>query len=191
MLTFNPFEVITLTNIGVLAIVIFVLFIIFYMGWLWGEKILMRAFKFFFYYGLKPRRAIGSVIGFLLAGWLAVNVANQQEILVLDTMPIDIPGEIVVKNKQPLRLLQTQNTSTIGAVEQVCGDMIDPLLYAMDIFIPLVDLRQEFRCKPTAEARGTWWSIAKVFYSVLGWIVISITILSITGVIRRRAEGSH
>lgn len=28
----------------------------------------------------------------------------------------------------------------------VCGDTISPLLYAMDVFIPLLDLRQEFRC---------------------------------------------
>jgi len=62
------------------------------------------------------------------------------------------------------------------------------LLYATDVFIPLIDLRQESRCSPSTEARASWLRYGKALYAVLGWVVTSMTILCVTGVLRRRSE---
>jgi len=61
------------------------------------------------------------------------------------------------------------------------------LLYAADVFLPLIDLRQETKCNPGAEHVG--WQIAKALYEFLGWIITSLTILTATGVLRSRSEG--
>ena len=71
--------------------------------------------------------------------------------------------------------------------ELPCGDAINPFLYAVDEFIPVLDLRQESRCSVASTAPG--WQFASLAYAILGWIVTSLTILTLTGILRRYEEG--
>lgn len=71
-----------------------------------------------------------------------------------------------------------------------CGDEIEPSLYALDTFVPLLDLRQESKCTITSLDNGwnTLWRILKGLYAILGWIVTSILILTVSGVVKRLVE---
>lgn len=73
-----------------------------------------------------------------------------------------------------------------------CNLGVSSWQYAMDVFIPVLDLDQESRCsiREENEAVGSYnlWRWAKVLYEMLGWVVTSLTILTITGVMRRDME---
>jgi hypothetical protein len=70
-----------------------------------------------------------------------------------------------------------------------CKKEIEPFIYALDVFVPALDLGQEGRCSVTTEPEGQVWRGAFTAYSILGWIVTSLTILTISGILRRQAEG--
>jgi hypothetical protein len=74
----------------------------------------------------------------------------------------------------------------VRAAEVPCGDEIDSLIYALDVFLPLVDLRQEARCAPSSDAWAAPWVWAKALYALLGWIVTSLAILTVSGIMKRR-----
>ena len=156
----------------------------------------------FFDHGLSPKRAIATTIGLVLLGWAATEYANEHDLLVIETtasatVAVERPagptgGSVLV----PGALIAPSATARPALP---CGDAISPFLYAMDVFIPLLDLRQEFRCHVgRAEYRETeaeellrspkTWLVLKAAYSLLGWIVISLTILTVSGVLRRQAE---
>jgi hypothetical protein len=69
-----------------------------------------------------------------------------------------------------------------------CGKRIDPALYAMEIFIPALDLHQTSLCEISYEHRAEWWRKGRAAYAILGWIVTSITVLTVPGILRKRAE---
>lgn len=98
---------------------------------------------------------------------------------------------VVVTNEQTKETVpgtargSSQNATT---EEVMCGNQIEPLLYALDVFVPALDLQQESRCAVSTREDARWWRMAKALYSVLGWIVVSLTILTVSGVLRRQAE---
>jgi hypothetical protein len=67
-----------------------------------------------------------------------------------------------------------------------CGKKIRSLLYALDVFIPVLDLRQQNACS-IAEPY-TLWRYAQAAYALLGWIVTPLTILTLSGILRRHLE---
>jgi hypothetical protein len=67
-----------------------------------------------------------------------------------------------------------------------CGNRVVSLLYAMDVFLPVLNLHQEENCSIRPEATG--WRVAQAFYAVLGWIVTPLTILTFSGILRRHLE---
>lgn len=68
------------------------------------------------------------------------------------------------------------------------ADHIDPPLYALDVLVPLLDLRQEQRCTVSALDGSWFWRVVKVMYAVLGWIVVTRLVLTASGVVRRQVE---
>jgi hypothetical protein len=83
-----------------------------------------------------------------------------------------------------------------------CLDEITPWLFALDLAVPLLDLHEETRCTIRAAGDGDqWfesvtgfathpslWRTGKGLYAILGWIISSLTILTIAGVFKRLAE---
>lgn len=170
----------------------------FYQFWLFLP--LSWAFWLCFDYGLSARRSLLTVASLVLLGTVATQYAVQRDILVLDVTPIasmaTMSGDRVG--------IAIANPESIGA-DIPCGETISPLLYALDVFLPLIDLRQEMRCDvrssplPAGEQGSwiaffdnmSWWSLGKSIYSILGWIVTSVAILACTGLIRRDAENDR
>jgi hypothetical protein len=78
-----------------------------------------------------------------------------------------------------------------SALEEVeCADHISRIMYPLDVMIPLLDLRQESRCQ--LSIKESWWvfdwGFVKGVYAVVGWLVLSGLILTLSGVVRRRVE---
>lgn len=79
-----------------------------------------------------------------------------------------------------------------------CIQSISKLVYALDVFVPLLDLGVADLCRVPMHgpAGAAWWvdaaytlgHVAMAGFAVVGWIVTSLTILTLTGVLRRLAE---
>lgn len=171
-----------------------------------------------FGYLAKPVRAVVTLISFVVIGSIGVHFANVNDRLVVDLLPTAsvVGGEGVAA---PI-----SDNARRGIR---CGAEINEVLYAIDVFIPLIDLRQESRCSvgkvdepitnngmknEFSAAResgmvraGYWesaayeleartlsstsfWSTMKSIYGILGWIVISLSILTFTRSMRRPME---
>jgi hypothetical protein len=82
----------------------------------------------------------------------------------------------------------------IHAQPTPCNRNVSSLLYALDVFLPLIDLDQERRCSvrdadpATGHDAYFHWRLLKTVYELLGWVVTSLVILTFTGVLRRDLE---
>ncbi|WAC47235.1 hypothetical protein OVA03_11015 [Asticcacaulis sp. SL142] len=74
--------------------------------------------------------------------------------------------------------------------ELPCGNNIQPSLYAIDVFIPAIDLHQESQCEISTRDSAVAWRWAKALYSLMGWLVTSLMILTVSGILRRQVEGT-
>lgn len=144
-----------------------------------------RLYRHLFYYGLSPLPPMVVFIGLILAGSLVTQYWQRNDVLIYDEMPVELRsdghGTVAVAGGDGVSGLNSPN-----AVKP-CGDQINVPLYAVDTFVPLIDLKQEMRCRP--DPKYWYWQMAKSVYTALGWIVTSMLILAVSGLIRRRSEG--
>jgi len=68
-----------------------------------------------------------------------------------------------------------------------CENNIDSLIYALDTFLPAIDLQQETQCQVANRPDAFLWRLGRMLYVMLGWIVTSLTILTLSGILRRQA----
>lgn len=150
--------------------------------------LVMWPFSKAFAYGLKPSRSLGAFALCILLGWVGILLALKTDAMVVETTPIAIASRQTDSTGLGMVLLSA--TTAAGMIESIdplqCGNEVDPLLYAFDVFVPLLDLRQETQCRMSDTL--FWWNLAKSLYAALGWIVTSITVLAVTGVLRLRAQ---
>lgn len=206
-------------------------------GWLVWPVLALPDFLFrhLFGYGLRPIRSLGACAVFLLAGIVGAYAAQARGLLVVDAQPVVSAVSYAGSGRAELGYREAEQP-TVRYVS--CGSEVEPALYAIDVFIPVVDLRQKARCeiRPADEQerrllaerastvrRGLaalWpaggagrpaagapkltevlraaadlvlrnprtWLLVKAAYACLGWIVVSLTLLTISGVLRRNAE---
>jgi hypothetical protein len=181
-----------------------------------GSWVFWTFIKLGFNYGLSWARATLTFILCLLLGWVGVTELNQRGYLVQNT---SAAATLLAKGTNgELTAVFPRATRGADSEELKCGAAINGLLYAADVFIPLLDLRQEERCdirssqareidpfREWAAQRSLWhklthslWAIfhapvlwaqfAKSAYAVLGWVVVSLTILTYSGMLRRWGE---
>lgn len=115
---------------------------------------------------------------------------DRPPVLVLETSIVNsavVQGSGTPVTLTPGLLIAASNTAAIE--EMPCGKQIEPLLYALDVFVPALEIHQGSRCGITVESRGYWWRIARAVYAILGWIVTALTVLTVSGVTRRHLEG--
>ena len=163
----------------------------------------MSLFHLFFDYGLSPVHALSTFTVCILLGWGAVTIADQgfaQRLpfeAELSRAGISAPHikPVLELSAQPVSTLATKDGAHIGLVRVAtpvshipCGGEIEPLLYAIDSFIPAIDLDQRNRCSVSTDDGALWWRIGRAAYTLLGWIVTSLTILTLSGILRRQAE---
>lgn len=167
--------------------------------------VLLRPYTWFygraFDYGMDPIRALIVFFVCVMTGWGGAYVADKgfnpasfpspfnqawlpriAPVLVLDAEPVN-----PIASGDDAAFMRQEAARPL-ATELPCNDEIEPLIYALDVFVPALDLRQESRCTVTTHASAGLWRALLVIYSVLGWIVTSLTLLTITGILRRHAE---
>lgn len=155
-------------------------------------------FAVLFDYGLSAGRALATLVVWLIAGAILVAVADARGAMVVDVQSVAAVGQAARAEAAPAPM--------------ACGDQINPPIYAVDLFIPLIDLRQEAKCEVGAapgsrlwpgldlgvpKTRWIWrnvlaevelWRWAKALYGLCGWMLTSLAILTFSGVLRRQAE---
>ena len=151
-------------------------------------------FGWLFDFGLGANKAVATLAASFVIGWLVFSLALARGAMIVDQQPV--AGS--VENNRLGAVMQ-------GAVESDvnCGDSVRPSLYALDVFIPLVDLRQESECEigqandaaqllPGVLLAGDvrWlpevelYKYFKALYAVFGWVFISLSILTFSGILR-------
>ncbi|WP_143021702.1 hypothetical protein [Nitrosospira sp. Nsp18] len=85
-------------------------------------------------------------------------------------------------------LVRNLGAGTLALPGQRCGEEIDSLWYALDVFVPGLDLKQEDRCSIATRDEARPWRAFSVIYEILGAIVTPIMLLSVTGMLRRYIE---
>lgn len=69
----------------------------------------------------------------------------------------------------------------------LCGDRIQPGIFALEMMIPGADFNQREKCDFTTQS-GTGWLIFKTIGTLLGWLITSLTLLTWSGLFRRHVE---
>lgn len=140
-----------------------------------------------FGYGLKLDRALWTFVGLWVLGGALVTFWTSDlsgNVIKVDAAAV---GTIAVGPDDPSPAVPV--VDGLGAKAEIpCRNLIDPMLYALDVMVPLLDLRQEQRCTISAEGAAWPWRFLKVMYAVAGWIVVSGLVLTASGFIRRHVE---
>ncbi|WP_299864233.1 hypothetical protein [uncultured Hoeflea sp.] len=138
-----------------------------------------------FYYGLSPVQPTVVFVLLILAGSVVTQIWQSSGVLIYDEMPVELRAD--ARGAIPgVTEIEMTGEPAYGRAKP-CGDQINVPLYAVDTFVPLIDLKQEMRCRP--DPKFWYWQMAKSVYTALGWIVTSMLILAVSGLIRRRSEG--
>jgi hypothetical protein len=157
-----------------------------------------------FLYGLSSRRAIASSALYLAVGTFAFDIANYGSFRVL---PVGTNVERKAARGQQIRvpvlIVDSQHVTVANSSpganslptpsqpdELPCGDQVESLLYALDVMLPLIDLKQEDKCTVSSRdtVGATAWRFFKAVYSIVGAYVSSMLILTVSGVLRRSVE---
>ncbi|OIO03661.1 MAG: hypothetical protein AUJ49_04210 [Desulfovibrionaceae bacterium CG1_02_65_16] len=78
------------------------------------------------------------------------------------------------------------NTQPLGLMLSTNYPAFNPLIYSLDVALPIVDLQQERYWMPNSsvpEGRGLWWF--NWFEVLMGWFLASMGIAGATGIIRK------
>lgn len=64
--------------------------------------------------------------------------------------------------------------------------VLDAMMMALDLALPLVELKQDDRCEIGEEhPNHSWWQVAMTLYSVLGLVILPMFLATVTGLLRR------
>lgn len=200
------------------AILVLWVLLLVYAAWPLMLGVFHFMFKHGFNYGLSPSRAILICAALLVLGTAMTGLARTGSLapytdwdslydrdgrlkpniaLVLDVQfQAQAPDGAALNGRMApgSRDRDRQPGATVVAQPTACDVGVNNFLYAADVFVPLVDLEQESRCTIRTAPESArddpylFWRIAKSLYEIIGWIVISLTIVTISGVMRRDIE---
>ncbi len=152
-------------------------------NWPWFLKPYGFAYWLFFRFGYSSTRALITLICAIGIGWAGVKWAQSSDIMVVQALPV----ATLTSPSGRLGFEISPETNILDS--QVCKKQIDPLYYAMDVFVPLIDFEQESRCRIRDGGLKTEvWKMAKMAYTLLGWILTSLALATFSGVVGRAKE---
>jgi len=153
-------------------------------------------FDVLFGYGYSKSRAAITLILWIVVGSYFTSIALERGALVLDTQVVSTyvarPGG--TQEPRPVLPLNPQENSIAEPIP--CGGSVDPTLYAIDLMIPLHDFGQAKVCTLKSASNvlsgavkldeiSMWW-IGKYLYTILGWLIVSLVLLTFTGTLKAR-----
>lgn len=149
-----------------------------------------------FGFGLRPRNAIATLVAFLFLGTIGVRIAKHNDMLT-ESMVVASTGAQFEKadDSAPVHLkraiLRLDGTASGPATEVDCTDAAntwtDDFFYAADMLVPFIPLHQEGKCEivPSADWRSGVWRSLKAVYSVIGWIIFSLALVTFSGMLKK------
>jgi hypothetical protein len=149
-------------------------------------KFLWILFGIFFDYGFSGLRAISTFVLCIILGTLGVIYAEHvnSPVLVLNT---NLPETVLMMETEGAKVYPLKAEKNATAPEEIpCGGRIRPLLYALDVFVPVLDLRQQEVC--SIGHKHIWWRYGQATYAVAGWVLTPLMLLTLTGVLRKHLE---
>jgi hypothetical protein len=176
-------------------------------------------FRWGFSYGLSSARALRTIVLLLALGTAATHLARTGSVIsgggewdsriwisdpatgerilrpeIALVLAVDYDADAKVDGR-PVTRGPVLSGNVVFADAAPCIYGVTSSLYALDVFVPVLDLDQESRCTIREQQEGSegsdpyaWWRYAKSLFEILGWIVTSLTILTISGVMRRDME---
>lgn len=160
----------------------------------------------FFQNGLFARKSIPAFFFTWLLGTISVNLINEQQLtfaghtlyvpkldrpaLVIDSnYTVELPRNAGISTSAPISARKSAiDIQNAPSGETRCGDEITPSIYALDVMVPLLDLRQENKCTISSAPEAWVWRFLKAFYAIWGGVLTAMILLTLTGVIRKRVE---
>jgi len=153
-------------------------------------------FEKLFDYGLFSYKSVLLFFFLWFSGWNIFQYTNYKHhsppLMVVSSTPVS-PAILrdygkVYDAVEPVMLYLPNQTEVNNEIP--CGDQIDSFWYALDVMVPLLDLKQESKCEiSTRDEFGPWaLRLFKNAFAVVGTIITSIMILSVSGVLKRRIE---
>lgn len=146
-----------------------------------------RIFDLTFGYGLSKTKALASLSAWVLLGTFGVQFAQERQVLVIDVVRV-----VDVESEPHLRFSNEFSEVRSTSKMRLCDQDIVPPLYAFELMVPIVDLGQERQCSLLTSPQSNavtdlelkkWWA-AKYIYTLIGWLIISISIVTFSGAIR-------
>jgi len=178
-----------------------------YLQWI-AKHLLWRPYGVMFRFGLSPMRAFMSVILFWWLGWGATYLLSNNKMFRSNVTTV--APAVLMEGKQPKPALEDLHAAQERpvAADFSCEEGIEPALYAFELMMPIVNLHQDTRCevrsKPKDQAGDTpkikiapgihlprlfsygwFWEYAKAVYMVVGSVITSLALLTVSGIARR------
>ncbi len=155
-----------------------------------------RLFGLIVGYGYRPLYALGWLAVFVFLGWWIFAGAYDSGVMVPnDPRTLRSEGwlECAARAANSAECWLTEESGE--AVDSV-GKLVrgrdyppfDPLWYALDTFVPFVDLHQESRWIPDPESGSSagWWARLYLYLHIsVGWIITALAAASLTGVVKK------
>jgi hypothetical protein len=126
-------------------------------------------------YGYRPQRALFFLVALVMA--VTVSLAPAEWRAPMRTT--DAAGIVYTPTGAltPATTTASSTTSRCGAGKVRC---LNPVLYAVDTVIPIIDLKQRSSWYPTSDAGGRWLDWWLNTCTILGWLISTVLVLSLT-----------
>lgn len=157
-----------------------------------------------FGFGLSPLRATMVLIGYLAVGAAGVWAISENHFLIETPVAASTAymmergklehgyprGDYVHPTLAGNRSGQVsaENWITELPCTDVAQNAFDDIVYAADLLVPFIPLHQETKCEIRRSDSVDRYSVArlaKALYSVIGWLVVSIWLLTVSGILKR------
>ena len=146
----------------------------------------------------RPLRTVGWTTGIVLAGAVFFGAADHCERIV--------PHQPIVLSKKEYQNAREDGSHPFDAARKAVPDYpgFNPLIFSLDVFVPLFNLHQESYWAPNSgksdffrwltrgkgEFEGWWLLTAWYWIEIMaGWLLSSLLLLSVTGLLRPRIGG--
>jgi hypothetical protein len=163
----------------------------------------------FFGFGFKPAAALLTLVGWVAVGTGFVWFAKAEGILKQSVVVTSGAVSEVDENRTRNVFEVAPAAAPKFLHELPCADAaigpIDDVIFAVDMILPFIPLHQQSRCeisagevfvtmaKPSGAASETvevprnvgLWRFARAAYTVIGWIIVSLSLITFAGVVKR------
>ncbi len=155
-----------------------------------------------FEFGLSPKRGLITVLVYLMFGAFGVWLAKENNMLVETSMvastSIASSSPVIPQDRPPATIthqhaFMTAMPEKTDTEELVCTDtatdVATDFVYAADMIVPFIPLHEETKCEISTERSygAEAWRVGKALYTIVGWLIVSITLATFAGLLKRGA----